>query len=222
MADGILRRCPRCGEHKEPGAFVKQRSGSYCRPCDKEYKREHYLRNREKYLTLAQAWREANPERKKANDAAYAKNNRARVNALSLAWTKRNPEIRKAAYTASRHRNIEAYRAREAAYRERNRAECNARIREWKGRNPDAVLAYSGKRRAAELRAIPVWADLDAIAAIYREAKARGAGHHVDHIVPLISPRVCGLHCAANMQVLTATENLRKNNRVWPNMWEEP
>jgi hypothetical protein len=43
-------------------------------------------------------------------------------------------------------------------------------------------------------------------------------GTHVDHIVPLVSKFVCGLHCEANLQLLPGPENQRKGNRVWPDM----
>jgi 5-methylcytosine-specific restriction endonuclease McrA len=42
--------------------------------------------------------------------------------------------------------------------------------------------------------------------------------HEVDHIVPLKSPLVCGLHVEHNLQVIPATQNRRKHNRVWPDM----
>jgi hypothetical protein len=51
-------------------------------------------------------------------------------------------------------------------------------------------------------------------------ADAAGRGVDVDHLVPLRSPVVCGLHCEANLQLLSSVENIRKGNRYWPDMWE--
>ena len=73
------------------------------------------------------------------------------------------------------------------------------------------------RRRAAKIQATPAWlteSDLDEMRAIYSEAKRlteeTGILHHVDHIYPLRGKHVCGLHCPSNLQILTATENLRK------------
>lgn len=69
---------------------------------------------------------------------------------------------------------------------------------------------FSAKKRGLKHKATPPWADQEKIKAIYR---GRPPGHHVDHIVPLVSRVVCGLHCEANLQYLPAKENMRKKNK---------
>ena len=69
-------------------------------------------------------------------------------------------------------------------------------------------------------KATPKWFEAAKIAALYRKANERGL--HVDHIVPLKSPIVCGLHCFDNMQLLSKEQNLHKSNHRWPNMPNEP
>ena len=106
----------------------------------------------------------------------------------------------------------------------------------WKGGATVAHISSSGRRyarqsltaerskvamrRAGKLEATPVWADGDAILGFYTLANtlsiSTGVVHHVDHIVPLNSKLVCGLHCQFNLQVLTSLENLCKGNRDWP------
>jgi len=61
------------------------------------------------------------------------------------------------------------------------------------------------------------WADKDKMKKVYeeRDAKTRETGieHQVDHIVPILGKRVCGLHNEFNLQVLTKQENQRKSNK---------
>ncbi len=68
-------------------------------------------------------------------------------------------------------------------------------------------------------RATPEWADRGKMAYIYRQAKA--GGYHVDHIVPLCSPVVCGLHNEFNLQALPPGPNSQKSNHHWPDMPDE-
>lgn len=74
--------------------------------------------------------------------------------------------------------------------------------------------ALSAKRHAAKLLALPKWADLEAISSIYQLSRAMsifyGIKYEVDHIIPLKSPLVCGLHWEGNLQVITKKNNMLK------------
>lgn len=98
--------------------------------------------------------------------------------------------------------------------------------RGYKQRNKNKVAAWRNKhtasRRAAKRRAKPSWANDFFIREAYELAKLRedttGIKWQVDHIVPLKSKLVCGLHVEHNLQVIPAFENGSKHNRYWPDM----
>jgi 5-methylcytosine-specific restriction endonuclease McrA len=64
--------------------------------------------------------------------------------------------------------------------------------------------------------ATPPWLNqvqIEEMRSIYLAAKP---GEHVDHIVPLKSNLVCGLHVPWNLQILPERVNLQKSNNMWP------
>jgi hypothetical protein len=199
------KKCTKCHQTKpltEFHRFSRSKDGhkSSCKPCN---------------TAAAAKWQRDNKDRYLARYSKWASENRDKTRAASKRWNQRNRGVAHKARVASigREKLNEISRTWAAANPEKARHWKLA----WKKNNPAAVAALSSKRRAAMLNAVPLWADAKAIAAIYQECQAK-PGHHVDHIVPLISKRVCGLHCEANLQIISASENYSKNNRVWPDM----
>lgn len=86
----------------------------------------------------------------------------------------------------------------------------------YKKRNPIKNTEYSNRRRAQKLNATPPWYEKELILMVYE--KAREYGFHVDHIVPLLSAKVCGLHCWHNLQIISPIDNYKKGNFTWPDM----
>lgn len=125
----------------------------------------------------------------------------------------------KAIYNAS---NKEAHRAYCIAWRSENKIRLAKVSADWARNNVGKKAASSAKRRAAKLRAIPLWASLSDIKKYYVLAasltKTTGVKANVDHIVPLQSSIVCGLHCPANLTILQEWKNKSKGNYYWPDM----
>jgi hypothetical protein len=124
--------------------------------------------------------------------------------------------------------NPEKYRAEAREHQKKNQYSHAQRLAAWHANNPNARYEYNqrpdvklgnkiraNRRRAIKKQAIPKWANTDAIEQIYATCPK---GWHVDHIVPLVSKLVCGLHCEANLRHLPARENMSKNNHHWPDM----
>jgi hypothetical protein len=92
----------------------------------------------------------------------------------------------------------------------------------WTAANKAATNAKTARRKAREMKATPLWADREKIEEFYFAADflgmVTGEWYHVDHSVPMQSEIVCGLHTEQNLQVLPASDNLRKSNRRWPDM----
>jgi hypothetical protein len=162
--------------------------------------------------------KKCNTKKRIERDRANPEGARARV----AAWTKRNPWYSAFHMRRYRARNPELASAKAAEIHQRNREHRNAQIAAWKKANPGLNCAYTAKRNAAKLKATPKWANHFFIEEAYQLAALRtkitGFQWHVDHIVPLQSKLVCGLHVEHNLRVIPAMENQKKFNKWWPDM----
>lgn len=156
-----------------------------------------YAQNREEKLEKNRAYRLSNPEKW-----------------VEYSTTEKRKEQKRLYGKTHKRKNKQAPPSPEKALEYKRR---------FQEKHPHTVRAIWNrnviKRKAAKIKATPVWADGKIISALYGLASAyRSAGIdvHVDHVVPLRSKVVCGLHVESNLQLLSGRENARKSNKEWP------
>jgi len=186
-----MKTCTSCGCSKPTTDFYTR--NARCKPCAKAAATAYYEANRQHVLD-----RMKTPEQRavqRVRDVArYQRPERKKqMNSASTRYRTNNKERRKeicAKYGAT----------------PRGRAK---------------AAAQAAKRRAATLRATPVWSNAALVNFIYATAqylRQEGLDMHVDHVVPLVSKKVCGLHAHTNLQIILGVDNRAKWNTYWPNM----
>jgi hypothetical protein len=148
---------------------------------------------------VKRAWEAGNPERV----ANYARKSSAK-------WRANNIDLARKRVLISRRKKAEHYAEQTRRWQKENAARCRAKYKKYMTR---------------KLHAMPAWADEFLIQQFYDRCTKRnklltnGVRWHVDHIVPLQSTLVCGLHTHHNLRVVRVASNLSKGNRYWPDMW---
>lgn len=189
------KRCSKCAASKPAtGDYFRIRSDRpgalrpNCKTCEAEYQAAWVAANKSRMRELVAAWR-SRPGRV----------------AKPVAPEKRREYARRH-YQKHKDRDAEFYRERAA---------------KWSKENPEKGQARKAQRRAQKLKATPAWANQFFIQEAYHLARLRtqitGIQWDVDHIVPLKSPLVCGLHVEHNLAVIPSKANASKGNRFWPN-----
>ena len=140
----------------------------------------------------------------------------------STRYALNNPEKRLASKEKWRKNNLAKYAAYAKKWAENNREKRVLSMRLWGKKHSARLNALKAKRMADKKHATPAWANLFFIEEIYdlarRRTAATGTKHSVDHIVPLVSDIVCGLHVENNLRVIPHLQNISKRNRWWPDM----
>lgn len=228
-----LKTCSCCREEKDRSSFYrdkKTKDGLYsrCKPCHLAATSQWSKENKGSIAASARARRKKDPEKYRAYQREfktdqYAKNPE-KFRALSKANRAKDPAKTNAVSAASRAKKPEHTAQYQADYYERHKARIKLNVKqraellreELKPANCERVM----RRNARKILASPAWANVSAMKAVYVRAaeltKETGIKHHVDHVVPLQSRKVCGLHVENNLQILTAKQNQEKSNKWWP------
>jgi len=177
--------------------YRKDRDSYECHTCHKIRMKEWYDKTRRsKRILKTNEEKKASKKKYREDNAEYIVNwkkehyrkNKNEILKKTTEWGKNNKDIRNKISAEYRIRNLEKY------------------------------AEYEAKRRSFKLKATPQWANHKYIRLFYTgakiEEKRTGKKVHVDHIYPLNSDIVCGLHCEDNLQLLFANDNLIKSNRV--------
>lgn len=218
---GAPRTCNKCGVPKFESDFGKFHRG----PGGLNHKCKECCNKQGK------GWREANPEIESARGRKYRTENPEKRKETCANWRERNLEVSRAAGREYHKKNAavisekskknyllkkDKIAATNKAWAEKNPEAVRAKGRRWAANNPEKVRNKCSRRRAA-MRLVP-WADQSAILTIYMQASRMSrrspTKHEVDHIYPLKSKWVCGLHVEANLQILPAHLNRAKKNKL--------
>lgn len=223
-----MKTCVRCKTEKNETEFNKSKRFKdglrrWCKTCERAASLEYRNLHREQCIEKKREWAKNNPAKVRTYSKMWYETHKEESKKHATEWGKKwraaNPIAAKEKRKAQYWLDPKKHRAQARAWAAEHREEACAKARAWARENPGRVRANVAARDARINRATPPWADKKAIAKIYIEAAKRrretGGEWEVDHIVPLVNKRVCGLHVANNLRVIT-----REANRAKSNNWE--
>ena len=219
LVDSEGKECSKCKTYKpysECGKDVAQKDKltSACKACKRAQFENWKTQNPEKLNASIKRWNEANIDYVRERARKYAAVRREELADGEYArrekvYRESDPERWSAYCKKSYAKNKDVIRERQKADR-RNR--------------PEAHAAYDAKKRAQRSNGFCPWANQGAVEAIYRLAQtlSRNSNYdfHVDHIVPLVSKSVQGLHAETNLRIVLASDNLTKGNKFDPDAFD--
>jgi hypothetical protein len=211
----------------------------YCAENPEKVKatREKFVKaNNDKIKERKKAYRAKNQDKIKEYWKEYYAKNSTKLNESrrekGREYYAKNSEALKAYQKAYKADNADKVKARNRTYRALN----TAKMKEYRINNADRIKAVAKAyhesnrerlrpkkvsrvrlRQVKKTQATPLWANLKKIDALYaardRVSRCLGIKMHVDHIIPLQNPKVCGLHVFENLQIISAKANMAKHNK---------
>jgi hypothetical protein len=232
------KTCCTCKESKPIESFSSRKGAKdgrrgQCKKCMGEVRSVWAKKNREKLNELNQKYRDANREHVREVERARYDPEKARIKTLknkdrksayAKEFREKNPEVireRSRVWALNNKDKIDEMRRN---YRSRSEVKERLRVQSLGYRMNDRAkyAGFTARRRAQKAKATPLWINEFFVEEAYSlsalRTKQTGIKWEVDHIVPLVSELVCGLHAEHNLQVIPESENRSKSNRHWPDM----
>ena len=212
MRDYLLKKtCTKCKAEKDIQNFgvdkqKKDGVSSHCKECVCIASKKHYENNVSYYQARNKKFYDNLPAEK-------------RIQYRSTSNAKDSTRIKQREWQRGNVNKVRAYSQK--WYAKANPEVLSQKRKEYRKLNPEIFARHSLKRSRSEKNAMPSWlsdSEKESIRLIYLKRdflnEVIGVKHEVDHIFPLQGRDSCGLHVPWNLQVITSTENRRKNNSV--------
>lgn len=237
-----MKNCQKCLKLQALSEYHKDKKKKdghvdWCKVCVREYNIQYYLDNKPKkqaqfkqyykehsehIRAQSKLWDINNPEQSKATSKAYRDEHKEETKNYNQKYQKEKPEIVNKHTMNWQRKNPEKVRDVARLNVKNDPEKHKLRRQKYAKENPEKINANTAKRRASNksriLTLLPdLELDMKIIRDIYKQAKiikqSTGIQHHVDHIIPLQSNTVSGLHVSWNLQILSQSENCAKNNK---------
>jgi hypothetical protein len=198
---------PATNEYFYADKSMKLGFSSICKKCSgNKGKRARYLGNGLKICSKCKSVLKANEENFNKNKSS--------LDGLRPDCKKCQAEFRKNIYKLKKAEMNE----KSKHYYDKNKEKHNEKSKQWRQKNKGVVRYHQRKYKYLKRRAIPSWFEHEKVLIEKVYEMAGVLGMQVDHIVPINSKLVCGLHCWHNLQLLAPSENRSKSNSYWPDM----
>lgn len=157
----------------------------------------------------------------KAHVSHYYSKNKEIISNYFRGYRSRNRAILSEKDRTYRMEKHETIAEKKKVYRTENAERISEVKRDWRKANKNRVMSSNALRRSRKRNATPGWFgefDEFVVSEAYSlcedRARATGNAWHVDHMIPLLAKKACGLHVSNNIQVIPEFVNLSKGNRL--------
>jgi hypothetical protein len=216
-----MKKCNQCFLEKEESEFNKARCNQ-CKICEKQWKKEYYLKNKEKISSKKKAYAQKNKEKIQETNKKYYLNNKERIDKQNALHRANNREYLNKKSNEYYHKNKKIIHEKQKQYLANN---IQAKIKHNLRTRINLVLKGKIKSGSTidvlgcDIKFFIQHIENKFLPGMTWENHSR-RGWHIDHIIPCASfdlsdpeqQKKCFHY--TNLQPLWAEDNLRKSDKI--------